>query len=122
MWSYAGGGIDFSTESLYITFPADEGDSAVQSQFALNISIANDDIDEADREYFILYLQLSNEASTYPGLTLIRTVSVGVIDDDEGRSCTTNVHSETNIYYLMTISVYVKINSSHVFIVTSVFL
>ena len=49
----------------------------------VNIALPDDVIDEADREYFILCLTLISDA--LPGLELGTTVSVGGIDDDDGK-------------------------------------
>ena len=74
---------DFSTMSMTITFEADELALDPTEQLTVEIALVDDDIDEADREYFILYLSLTNGASS-PGLTLDTTVSVGGIDDNDG--------------------------------------
>ena len=77
--------MDFSTDALDITFPADEGVEDFQLQFSVNVNITNDDINEADREFFVLHLSLVHDP--LPGLSLTSTVSVGGIDDDDrGRS------------------------------------
>ena len=68
---------------MTITFPADELAVDVTKQITVNIALVDDMIDEADREYFVLYLSLTNEASS-SGLTLDTTVSVGGIDDNDG--------------------------------------
>ena len=81
-------GDDFSTKFTDITFPVDEGSSLELNNF-VNINITNDDIDEADREYFILYLSLQSDP--LPGLVLGTTVSVGGIDDNDSKSCTISV-------------------------------
>ena len=73
--------MDFSTDALYITLPADEGIEDFQFQFHANINITNDDINEADREFFIVYLSITQD--TLPGLLLNSVVSVGGIDDDD---------------------------------------
>ena len=49
----------------------------------INIPITDDVIDEADREYFILYLTLTS--NPLPGLELGTTVSVGEIDDNDSK-------------------------------------
>ena len=74
---------DFSTMPMTITFPADELADDPTEQIAVNIALVDDMIDEADREYFVLYLSLTNGASSL-GLTLGTTVSVGGIDDNDG--------------------------------------
>ena len=68
---------------LRITFPADELADDVTTKITVNIALVDDMIDEADREYFVLYLSLTNEASSL-GLTLDPAVSVGGIDDNDG--------------------------------------
>ena len=75
--------MDFSTEALDITFPADEGLDGLQLQFQVVVPIVNDDINEADREFFILYLSLTD--APLSGVLLGTTVSIGGIDDDDGR-------------------------------------
>ena len=74
---------DFSAMPIQITFPADELAVDVTKRITVNIALVDDMIDEADREYFVLYLSLTNVASS-PGLTLDTTVSVGGIDDNDG--------------------------------------
>ena len=74
---------DFSPIPMTITFPADELADDVTEQITVNIPLFDDVIDEADREYFVLYLSLMNGASPL-GLTLDSTVSVGGIDDNDG--------------------------------------
>ena len=75
-------GADYSPNAVDITFPADElGDLDLNR--VINISITDDDIDEADREYFILYLTLTS--NPLPGLELGTVVSVGGIDDNDSK-------------------------------------
>ena len=75
------GGVDFSTVATQITFSADEGHELDQRHL-VTVPIVDDNIDEADREYFILYLSPSNNPR--PGLVLT-SVSIGGIEDDDGR-------------------------------------
>ena len=77
------GGDDFSTNVTDITFSADEG-MDLDLNRNVDISIVNDNIDEAEREYFILYLSLVDEP--LQGLRLSTTISVGGIDDDDSKS------------------------------------
>ena len=75
-------GDDYSPNAVDITFPADEvGD--LELNRIVNINITDDDIDEADREYFILYLTLTS--TPLPGLELGTTVSVGGISDNDSK-------------------------------------
>ena len=74
--------MDFSTDAIDITLPADEGASLVL-QIDAKVAIVDDQIDEADREYFILRLSLT---SSSPSVFLDDSVSVGIIADDDGRS------------------------------------
>ena len=74
---------DFSTMPIQITFPADELADNPTEQITVNIALVDDMIDEADREYFVLYLSLKNGASSL-GLILGTTVSLGGIDDNDG--------------------------------------
>ena len=75
-------GDDYSPDAVDITFPADEfGD--LQLNRMVNINITDDNIDEGDREYFILYLTLTSDA--LPGLELGTVVSVGGINDDDSK-------------------------------------
>ena len=75
-------GDDFSPNAIDITFPTDElGD--LELNRIVNIPITDDDIDEADREYFILHLTLIS--TPLPGLELGTTVSVGGIDDNDSK-------------------------------------
>ena len=75
-------GDDYSPNAVDITFPADELGNLELSRI-VNIPITDDLIDEADREYFLLYLTLTS--SPLPGLELGTTVSVGGIDDSDGK-------------------------------------
>ena len=81
VWLNAAGS-DFAPNEVEITFNADEVGSLELNKI-INIPITDDDIDEADREYFILYLTLSSSA--LPGLELGTTVSVGRIDDNDSK-------------------------------------
>ena len=75
--------MDFSTNAVNITFPADEGASLVL-QIDADVSIVDDQIDEAEREYFILYLSLIDGASSSHSITLDDPISVGTIFDSDG--------------------------------------
>ena len=77
--------MDFSTDAIDITFPADEG-ASLTLQIDAVIPIVDDQIDEADGEYFILHLSLLNGASFSPSATLSDSVSVGTITDNDGKS------------------------------------
>ena len=84
LWLNAGGGVDFSTEAMEVTFPADEGeDGVLVLGLTVTVDTINDDIDEADIEYFILYL--SPKEDPLPGLTFSPSLSVGGISDDDCR-------------------------------------
>ena len=74
--------MDFSTNAIDITFPADEGES-LALQVDVDVPIVDDQIDEADREYFMLHLSLT---SSSPSVFLDDSVSVGIIADNDGRS------------------------------------
>ena len=75
-------GADYSPSAVDITFPADEfGDLELNRR--ANIPITDDNIDEADREYFILYLTLTS--NPLPGLELGTVVSAGGINDDDSK-------------------------------------
>ena len=75
-------GADFSPNAVDITFPADEfGDLELNRM--VNIPITDDNIDEAEREYFILYLTLTS--TPLPSLELGTVVSVGGIVDNDGK-------------------------------------
>ena len=75
-------GDDYLPNAVDITFPADElGD--LELNRIVNIPITDDVIDEADREYFLLYLTLTS--TPLPGLELGTTVSIGGIDDNDGK-------------------------------------
>ena len=79
----AGGGEDFSTDALDITFPADESEENIQLQLPAVIPIVDDNIDEAEREYFIVHLSQIDHA--LPGLVLGTTISIGGIEDNDGK-------------------------------------
>ena len=74
--------MDFSTNAIDITFPADEG-ASLALQVDVDVPIVDDQIDEADREYFMLHLSLT---SSSPSVFLDDSVSIGIIADDDGRS------------------------------------
>ena len=76
--------MDFSTDAIDITFPVDEGASLVL-QFDVDVPIVDDQIDEAEREYFILHLSLIDGASSSPSIILAHFTSVGIIADNDGR-------------------------------------
>ena len=97
--------MDFSTDAIDITLPADEGASLVL-QIDAKVPIVDDQIDEADREYFILHLSLT---SSSPSVFLDDFVSVGIIADDDGRSenfymCRTNILKATPVREINRIS------------------
>ena len=71
---------DFSQNVVNITFPADE-EGPLESHITVNIPLIDDVIDEADIEYFILYL--TQTGSALPGLRLDTVISVAGINDDE---------------------------------------
>ena len=73
-------GADYSPNAIDITFAADET-GPLDLNRMVNFPITDDNIDEADREYFILYLTLTS--TPLPGLELGATVSVGGIDDND---------------------------------------
>ena len=75
-------GVDFAINDVDITFDADEVGSLKLNEI-IDIPIADDDIDEADREYLILYLTLTS--SPLPGLVLGTVVSVGGINDNDSK-------------------------------------
>ena len=77
--------MDFSTNAINITFPADEGASLVL-QIDAKVPIVDDQIDEADREYFILHLSLIDGASSSSSIILNDPVSVSTIFDSDGES------------------------------------
>ena len=86
--------MDFSTDAIDITFPADEGDS-LTLQFDVDVPIVDDQIDEADREYFILHLSVVDDP--LPELVLGTTVSVGEIADNDGIILRALLAADTNI-------------------------
>ena len=75
--------MDFSTEPIDITFPADEGAPLVL-QLDAHVPVVDDQVDEAEREYFILHLSLIDGASSSSSITLDGSVSVGTIFDSDG--------------------------------------
>ena len=77
--------MDFSTDAIDITFPADEGAPLVL-QLDADVPIFDDQVDEADREYFILHLSLIDGTSSSSSVTLDDSVSVGIIFDNESES------------------------------------
>ena len=81
MWLNTAGS-DFSLNDVHVTFDADEVGSLDLSK-VVNIPITNDDIDEADREYFILYLTLTS--APLPGLEFGTVISAGGIDDNDSK-------------------------------------
>ena len=77
-------GTDFAPNEVDITFNADDDlVGSLELNKIINIPITDDDIKEADREYFILYLTLFSSA--LPGLELGTVVSVGGIDDNDSK-------------------------------------
>ena len=77
-------GTDFVINDVDITFDADDSEvGSLELNKIVNIPITDDNIDEADREYFILYLTVASTA--LPGLELGTVVSVGGIDDNDSK-------------------------------------
>ena len=94
-------GADYSPNAVDITFPVDEfGDLHLTRN--VDIPITDDNINEADREYFILHLSLTSNA--LPGLELGTVVSAGGINDDDSKSCTVcvGIKSRRNYYIQVT--------------------
>ena len=81
MWLNAAGA-DFSPNDVDITFDADEVGSLELSK-VVNIPITDDNIDEAESEYFILHLTLTT--TPLPGLELGTVISVGKINDNDSK-------------------------------------
>ena len=55
-------------------------------QIDADVSIVDDQVDEAEREYFILHLSLIDGAASPHSITLDDPVSVGTIFDSDGES------------------------------------
>ena len=69
---------DFKKNVLYVEFPTDEDTVEV------TISIVDDDIDEADEQVFIIFLEVAYAISRN-SLHINRAISIGRIKDDEGK-------------------------------------
>ena len=74
---------DFNTTAFDITFPADEFGNIADVPEA--ISIVDDEIDEAQEQFFIIVLEVL-EAVNFDLLRITRNISVGTIVDNEGES------------------------------------
>ena len=74
---------DFDNNELFATFPVDEGHTPVTS-IELEVSIEDDNIDEADEQVFIIFLEIIN-ATNLDVVKINRTTSIGRIKDDESK-------------------------------------
>ena len=71
---------DFDNTTLFATFPID---NTVLSR-ELRIPIVDDDIDEADEQVFIIFLEVVN-ATNFNKVNVGRKTSIGRIKDDESK-------------------------------------
>ena len=71
---------DFDRTTLFVTFPIDD---TVLSR-ALKIPIVDDDIDEADEQVFIIFLEVIN-ATNFNKVNVGRKTAIGRIKDDESK-------------------------------------
>ena len=70
--------MDFKRNVLYVKFPTDEDTVEV------TIPIVDDDIDEADEQVFIIFLEVVY-AIDRNSLHINRAISIGRIKDDESK-------------------------------------
>ena len=75
---------DFDNTTLFAEFPIDEGLNPVTS-VELAIPIVDDDIDEADEQVFIIFLEVINATNVGKVNIVDRKTSIGRIEDDESK-------------------------------------
>ena len=77
---------DFDNTTLFAVFPIDEGRRNPVISVELNISIVDDEIDEADEQIFIIFLEVIN-TTNLDNLNILenRHISVGRIKDNESK-------------------------------------
>ena len=71
---------DFDNTTLFVTFPNDD---TVFSR-ELIVPIVDDDIDEAEEQVFIIFLEVIN-ATNLNRVNVYRNISIGRIIDDESK-------------------------------------
>ena len=71
---------DFDNTTLLVTFPID--DTVLSRE--LKVPIIDDEIDEADEQVFIIYLEVVN-ATNFNKVNIGRKTSIGRIKDDESK-------------------------------------
>ena len=71
---------DFDNTTLFATFPIE--DTVLSRE--LRIPIVDDDIDEADEQVFIIFLEVIN-ATNFNKVNINRNTSIGRIKDDESK-------------------------------------
>ena len=75
---------DFDNTTLFAEFPIDEGLNPVTS-VELAIPIVDDDIDEADEQIFVIFLEIVNTTNVDKVTIVDRRTSIGRIRDDESK-------------------------------------
>ena len=77
---------DFDNTTLFAEFPIDEGRSNPVISVEVAIPIVDDNIDEADEQVFIIFLEVIN-ATNFDNLNIPedRKVSIGRIIDNESK-------------------------------------
>lgn len=73
---------DFNTTVFEVTFPVDEGSSFIVD-IPADISIADDEVDEAEMQYFIAYLEIL-DAVNFDLINIAREVTYCSIIDNDG--------------------------------------
>ena len=72
---------DFDGSALNVTFPADEGEPL--NVFDAFINIFDDEVDEAEQQCFITYLELL-DAVDFSLITITLDTALCIIEDNDG--------------------------------------
>ena len=73
---------DFDSKALTVTFLADEGMERIM-KWPAPIPVTDDEIEEADQQFFIVQLVLAHTDSPFQSLTIGRDTSNCIITDSD---------------------------------------
>ena len=74
--------VDFDPSVITVRFEADEGGQ--QNNVSSPVPIFDDDIDEANEEFFVMNLRLTDSVSG-SGIVISRPNSLGIIRDNDSK-------------------------------------
>ena len=77
------GANDFNTTAFEVTFSPNEGETTPIAEIPAFISIVDDEINEADHQYFIVFLEIIG-AVNFDLIEIGRNVSTCIIIDNDG--------------------------------------